>query len=101
MGVSTNLGTKVNRRKRAVRFDPNVVKNVGPKGSNKGDQVVVKVDDMRKGAEEISFDKLLLRYPKFLAAVVDDGVLIGVSVDGVGTGGGMEEVGEEVHYRYL
>jgi len=26
---------------------------------------------------------------------------MGVSVDGVGAGGGMEEVGEEVCYRYL
>jgi len=101
MGVSTNLGTKVNRRKRAVRTDPNVVEDVSTEWGNEGDRVVVKVDDTRKGAKEVLFNELLLRYPKFLATVVDNGVLVGVLVDSVGTGGGMEEVGEEVGYRLL
>jgi len=90
--VSANLGTKVNRRKRAVRLDPNVVKDIGPEWGDKGNQMVIKISDVRKGVEEVLFNKLLLRYPKFLAAVVDDGVLVGVSVDGVGTGRGSEEV---------
>jgi len=29
------------------------------------------------------------------------GSRMGVSVDGVGTGGGVKEIGEEVSYRYL
>jgi len=99
--VSANLGTKVNRRKRAVRLDPNVVKDIGPEWGDKGNQMVIEISDARKGAEEVSFNELLLRYPKFLAAVVDNGVLVGVSVDGVGTGGGVEEIGEEISYRYL
>jgi len=45
MGVSTNLGTKVNRRKRAVRTDPNVVKNVCSKRGDKGNWMVIKIDN--------------------------------------------------------
>jgi len=96
MGVSTDLGTKVNRRKRAIRLDPNVMENVGAEWGDERDGVVIKVDDVRKGAEEISFDKLFLRYPKFLTMIIDNGVLMGVTVDGEGTGGGVEEVGEEI-----
>jgi len=57
MGMSANLGTKVNRRKRAVRLDPNVVKDVGPKRGDEGDRVVVKVIDVRKEMEEVPFYK--------------------------------------------
>ena len=90
MGVSANLGTKVNRRKRAVRFDPNVVENVGPEGGDKRDRMAVKIVDARKKAKEITCYKFLLWDPKFLTAVVDDGVLIGVTVDGEGAGGSVE-----------
>jgi len=101
MGVSTNLGTKVNRRKRAIRLDPNIMENVSAEWGDKGDGVVIKVDDARKRAEEVLFDELFLRYPKFLAVVVDGGVLMGVSVDGESTGRSVEEIGEEISYRYF
>jgi len=39
--------------------------------------------------------------PELFSAIVDNCVLIGVSVNSEGTGRGMEEVGEEVFYRYL
>jgi len=97
MGVSTNLGTKVNRRKRAVRLDPNIMKNISTEWGDEGDGVIVEVDDARKGMEEVLFNELLLRYPEFLATVVDDGVLMRVAVDGEGTGWSSEEVGEEVN----
>ena len=58
--------------------------------------MVIEVDDVRKGAKEVLFDEFLLRYPKFLAIVVDDGVLMGVSVDGIGTGRSSEEVRKKV-----
>ena len=45
MGVSTNLGTKVNRRKRAVGTDPNIVEDVGPERSDERDQVSLKIRD--------------------------------------------------------
>ena len=96
MGVSTNLGTKVNRRKRAVRLDPNVMKNVSMEWGDEGGGMVIEVDDARKRAEEVSFDELFLGYPKFLAAVVDDGVLMGVMVNSKGTGRGMEKIRKEV-----
>jgi len=90
MGMSANLGTKVNRRKRAVRFDPNVVENIGPKGGDKRDRVAVKIVDTREEVKEVTCYEFFLWNPEFLAAVVDNGVLMGVTVDGEGAGGGVE-----------
>ena len=73
-----------------------VVKDVGAEWGDEGERVVVKVRDAGNVAEEIPFDKLLLGNPKLLTAVVDDCVLVRVTVDGEGTGGGGEEVGEDV-----
>ena len=96
MGVSTNLGTKVNRRKRAVRFDPNIVKDVGPKRGDKRDGVVVKVVDTGKKSKEVTFYKFFRRDPEFLTTVVDNLILMRVTVNGISAGGGGKEVGEEV-----
>jgi len=96
MGVMPYFGTKVDGWEWAIGLDPDIMKNVGVEWSDEGDRVVVKVDDTRKGAKEILFDEFLLRYPKFLAIVVDDGVLMGVSVDGIGAGGSGEEVRKKV-----
>jgi len=57
MGVSTNLGTKVNRRKRAVRTDPNVVENVCAERGDKGNQMVIKISNTRKKTEEVALNK--------------------------------------------
>jgi len=94
MGMSANLGTKVNRRKRAVRLDPNVVKNVGPERGDEGDGVVMEIIDTREEVKEVTGYEFFLWYPEFLAAVVDNGVLIRVVVDGVSAGRGVEEIGE-------
>ena len=96
MGVSANLGTKVNRRKRAVRLSPNVMENISAEWGDEGDGVVIEVDDMRKRAKEVLFDELFLRYPKFLTAVIDNGILMGMTVDGVSAGRGSEEVRKKV-----
>jgi len=101
MGVSANLGTKANRRKRTVRLGPNVVEDVSPKQGDEGDGVVVKVDDTRDKVKEILFYKLFRWYPKLLSAVIDNLVLVRVMVNSKGTGGGVEEVREEIGYRYL
>jgi len=90
MGVSANLGTKVNRRKRAVRLDPNIVENVGPEGGDKRDQMVVKIVDTREEAKEVTCYEFFLWNPEFLTTVVDNSVLMGMSVDGKGAGGSVE-----------
>ena len=90
MGVSANLGTKVNRRKRAVRLDPNVVENVGLEGGDKRDGMVVKIIDTREEAKEVTCYKFFLWDPEFLTTVIDNGVLMGMSVDGEGAGGSVE-----------
>jgi len=43
--------------------------------------------------------KLFSGDPELLTAVVDDLVLVRVSVDSVSAGGGVKEIGEEVFYR--
>ena len=47
-------------------------------------------------AKEVAFDELFLWNPKFLAAVVNDCILVRVAVSDEGTGGGGKEVGEYV-----
>jgi len=101
MGVMANFGTKVDRGKGAVRLDPDVMEDVGVEQSDKGDGVVVKIDDTRKETEEVVLNKFFLWDPKLLTLVVDNLVLVQVMVDGKGTGGGMEEIGEKVSYRLL
>jgi len=46
-------------------------------------------------------NKLFRGDPEFFSAVIDNLVLVGVLVDGVGTSGGGKEIGEEINYRYL
>jgi len=94
--MSANLGTKVNRRKRAVRLDPNIVENISLERGDKRDGVVVKIVDVRKEMKEVMCYEFLLWDPEFLAAVVDNGVLMGMAVDGVGASRGSKEVREKV-----
>ena len=101
MGVSADLGAKINTRKRAVRIDPDVMKDVGTKWGHKRDWVSLKVRDTGDDAEEVTFDEFFLWDPELFSAVVDDCVLMRVLVNGKGAGGSVEKVGEEVFYRYF
>jgi len=94
--VSTNLGTKVNRRKRAVRTDPNVVENVCMERGDKGNRMVIEISNMRKKTEEVTLNKFFQWNPEFLTAVVNDLILVRVVVDSEGASGGSEEVGKKV-----
>ena len=71
------------------------MEDVGTEGSDKGKGMSVKVWDAGDVAEEVSVNEFLLGYPEFLAAVVDNGVLMWVAVDSEGAGGGGEEVGKD------
>jgi len=97
VGVLANFGTKINRRKRAIRLDPNIVKNVSPERGDKRDGVVVKIINARKEAKEVTCYKFLLWDPEFLTAVIDNGILMGMVVNSVGASRSSEEVGEEVN----
>jgi len=46
--------------------------------------------------KEVMLDKFFLRDPKLFSVVVDDCILVGVSVGNKGTGRGSEEVRETV-----
>ena len=96
MGVAPDFGTEVNGGEDSGGVDPNIVENVGAEGGDKGERMGVKVRDAGDVAEEVLFDKLLLWNPKFLAMIVNDGVLVRVAVDGEGASGGGEEIGKDV-----
>jgi len=99
--MPADLGTKVNMRKRAIRIDPDVVKDVGTEWGNKRDGVSLKVRDMGDEAEEVMLNELFLWDPELFSTIVDDCVLVWVAINNEGASGGVEEVGEEVGYRYL
>jgi len=94
MGVSADFGAKVNMRKRTVRMDPDIVENVGTEWSDKRNGVSFKIWDMGDEMKEVPFNKLFLGNPELFSVVVDDGVLVRVTVNNVSAGGGMEEIGE-------
>jgi len=97
--VSTNFGANMNRRKITNGVDVNVMVDVHTERGNKGNGVGFKVRDTGEKAEEVSFYVLFLRDPMLFSTVVNNRVLVWVMVDGKGTGGGVEEIGEEVSYR--
>jgi len=101
MGVSADLGAKINTRKRAVRIDPDIMEDIGAEWGNKRDWVSLEIGDTGNKAEKVTFDKLFLGDPELFSAVVDDCVLMGMSVNGEGTGRGVKEIGKKVFYRYL
>ena len=51
--------------------------------------------------EEVALYKFLGGDPKLLTLVIDNLVLMRVTIDGISTGRGREEVRKEVNYRYL
>ena len=51
--------------------------------------------------KKVALNKFFQGNPKLLTTVIDDLVLVRVMVDGKGADGGVEEIGEEVSYRYL
>jgi len=101
MGVLADLGTKINTRKRAVRIDPDIMEDVSTEWGNKRDWVSLKVGDMGDEIEEVTLDEFFLRDPELFSVIVNDCVLMGMSVNGEGTGRSMEEVWKEVFYRYF
>ena len=96
MGVAPDFGTKIDGGEDGGGVHPDVMEDVGTEGSDKGKGMGVEVKDVGDVAKEVAVDELLLGDPKFLTAVVDDGVLMWVAVDGEGTDWGGEEIGEDV-----
>ena len=95
MGVAPDFGTKIDSGEDSGGIDPNVVEDMGAKWGDEGKGVSIKVWDAGDVTEEVSLDEFLLGDPKFLAAVVDNSVLVRVTVDGEGAGRGGEEIGED------
>ena len=94
--MTPDLGAKVNGREDGGSVYPDVVEDVGTEWSDKGKGMGVKVGDAGDIAKEVAVNELFLWNPKFLTAVVDNGVLMRVPVSDEGTSGGGEEVREDV-----
>ena len=101
MGVSSNFSADVDRRKMTKCVNVDVMVDVHAERGNKGNGVSVKIQDAWEKVEEVSLYVLFLWDPMFFSAVVNNGVLVWVAVDGKSAGRGIEEVGEEVSYRLL
>jgi len=99
--VTPYFGTKIDRWEGSVRLDPDVMEDVGAEWGDKGNGVGFEIRDTREYAKEIALYKFFGGDPKLLTMVVDDLVLMGMLVNGEGAGRGMEEIGEEIGYRYL
>jgi len=99
MGVSTNLGTNINRRKMTNRVNVDIMVNVRAKRGNKGNRVSFKIRKVWEKAKEVSFYILFLWNPILFSAVVDNSVLVWVTINSESTSGGIEEMREKVSYR--
>ena len=77
----------------------NVMIDVCTKGGNEGNGVRFKVGNAWEKTKEVSFYVFFLRDPIFFSTVVNDGVLVWVTINSKSTGGGVEEIGKKVGYR--
>ena len=96
MGVSTNFGANMNRRKATNSMDVNVMVDVHVERGNKGSGVGFKIGDTGEKMEEVPFYVLFLWDPMFFSTVVNDGVLVWMTVDGKGASRSLEKVRIEV-----
>ena len=94
--MAPDFGAKVDGREDGGGVYPDVVEDIGPEWSDEVERMGVEVGDAGDVAKEITVNEFFLGDPKFLTAVVDNGVLMRVAVNSEGTGGSGEEVGEDV-----
>ena len=96
MGVAPDFSAEIDGREDSRGVYPDVVEDVSAEGSDKGKGMGIKIRDAGDIAKEVPFDELLLRDPKFLTVVVDDGVLVWVPVGNKGAGRCGKEVGKDI-----
>ena len=96
MRMAPDFGAEVDGREDSGGVYPDVVEDVGAEGSDEVERMGVKVGDAGDVTEEVSIDELLLGDPEFIAAVVDDSVLVGMAIRNKGAGRSGEEVREDV-----
>jgi len=77
-------------------MDKDVVVDRGSEGSDVGCGVVGEVTVKGDEVKEVPVYEFFLGVPKFLVVLVDDSVLVWVSVIGGSTGGGSEEMRKKV-----
>ena len=94
--MAPNLGAEVDGWEDGSGVYPDVMEDVGAEWSDEMKGMGFKIKDARDVAKEVPINEFFLWDPEFLAAVVDDGVLVWVAVDGKSTGRGGKEVGKDV-----
>jgi len=99
MGVSTNFSANVNRRQMTKSVDVNVMVDVCPERGNEGNGVSFEIGNAWEKVKEVSFYIFFLWDPILLSTIVDNSVLVWVTINSKSTGRGIEEMGEEVRYR--
>jgi len=77
------------------------MKDVSTKWGYERDWVSLEVRDTGDDTEEVSFNEFFLWDPELFSLIIDDCVLMRVSVNGKGAGRSVEKVGEEVFNRYF
>ena len=90
--MAPDLGAEIDGGEDSRGVYPDVVENVGSEWGDEVKGVGLEVGDAGDISEEVSVNELLLWDPEFVAAVVDDCVLMGVAVNGEGASGGGKEV---------
>jgi len=65
---------------------------------NEGDGIGFEIGNAWEKAKEVPFYVLFLWNPILFSVVVDNGVLVWVTINGKSTGGGVEEMREKVSY---
>ena len=94
--MTPDFGAKIDGGEDGGGVYPNIVKNVGTEWGDEGKGVSVEVWNAGDVTEEVPFNEFFLRDPKFLTAVVDDGVLMGMTVGDKGAGRGGKEIRKDV-----
>jgi len=92
MGVSTNLGADMNRRKATNSVDVNVMVDVCTERGNKGSGVGFKIGDTGEKTKEVPFYIFFLWNPMFFSTVVNDRVLVGMTVNSKSTSRSLKKV---------
>jgi len=91
MGVAADLGTHVNRRKGTEGGEEDIVVGEHLEWSDKGGGVVDDISMEWDEAEEVLLYEFFLWVPKLLVILVDNCVLVWVTVSSGGAGGGGKE----------
>jgi len=83
-----NLCIEIDRRKDGSSVHPDVMKDISTERGDKGKGMIVKVRDAGDVTKEVPVNEFFLWDPKLFSTIIDDRVLVGVTVNNKGTSRG-------------